>query len=221
MRARRPAGGRRYIGEYEEKRLGPIMEWKDWIFLALGVIQTIFVALTYYRDKGQFLGGPNRWLAIIASFTILTWAGIVFDLYDRHFAAPEVISTGPYGVDGPTQTFYMQVDTSPLAKYAHDNKLMLIARFVFANVDRMTDKNIAKSVFYTIDGTVITLSAPMPAIQGVRVPSGSTIEMEHNLIMVPSKVSAESINSLGDVTTVGGKILSSQRSGTQTSIAPR
>jgi hypothetical protein len=148
------------------------VELRDWILLAPVVAQAIYAALTYHRDRSAVMHAdsakqPKRPILIIGIFMLLTWAAVGYDFYDRRHFSDEMRPSAVlgYGYNNPSSNYYMDVDTKQLEQYGDSNKLVLIVRVVYANIDRMTDKVLCKSGVYSIDGQRIKLVAPGTALR--------------------------------------------------------
>jgi hypothetical protein len=194
--------------------LGRSVEQKDWFFLAVGVAQVLYAALTYHQDRRAVVENnpakqPRRPLFLIAGFTILTWAAVAFDYFTRPDFPPAQILT--YGIDGPQQ-FHIDVQFRRWEDLKNE-RAMLITRVAYADKDRMTDEWIAKSTPYTIEGPQLRLVAITHT--EMRFASGALNPVEYNLAVLPSSVRPEQIKSLGDVPQLGGKVLA-----TSTQIIP-
>jgi hypothetical protein len=145
----------------------------------------------------------------------LAWAAVGYDFYDRRFSGtgtPELPGL-TYGYDNPSSNYFMDVDTKELEQYGDNNRLLLVVRVVYADVDRMTDKVLSKSGLYSIDGQKIRLVAPdSPLRSRLRVGHNA---YEHSLVLLPPNILPENITDLADVKTVSGKILATKYSGSE------
>ena len=179
------------------------MDTKDWIFAGLALLQVIYAALAYHR---AVMGKARHPFLVMASFMLLTWAVAGIDIYDRHFHVPTFI---PGLVQGyghtPPKVFFMNVDGSKVYSFHSSHKLMMIVRAVFADVDRMTDRNIEKTGVYTITNSPLTLAVVTTGKMKLAALAPNTVE--YNLILLPSNVPPDRITDLEDVEQFGGKIL--------------
>lgn len=120
-----------------------------------------------------------------------------------------------YGLTGQPFTFYARINTEPLKRLKETYYLALIIRFQYANVDRMSDTAIDRSIQYTLDGshirmTVVGQTQPV----ALRVdPSVSAVTIEYDAVLIPRSFSTEQIKSLNDIERVGGRILSTVAQG--------
>jgi hypothetical protein len=182
------------------------VELRDWVILAPVIVQAVYAALTYHRDRAATLQNdpqkqPRRPIVIIGTFMILTWAAVGFDYFNRsEISEARIIN---YGVDGPTQ-FHAIVTLNKWQDYK-DYKGLLITRTSFADRDRMNDDWIAKSIPYTIDSQYLTMIAITH--DQMRFATGAVDFIEYNFIVIPKDKRAEQIITLGDVAHLGGKIL--------------
>ena len=112
-----------------------------------------------------------------------------------------------YGIAGPLG-FHVAIDGGAIEKYSNKNKLLLIVRFKYENIDRMSDAAIEKSVLYSIENKPIVM-----AVKGtidppkLRFSPNPQVAIEYNAAVIPETYSSENIKSLSDVSRIGGKIL--------------
>lgn len=177
------------------------------------VILVIYAALAYHRPKAPAVSaleqsvsrGPMRWAPLI--FVVIAWSAVAFDYYDRHYRSPvNVALIEEYGwiSQNNQSALHMAVDGRKLSDLADGYKLLFIARTVFANVDKMSDPFLAKSVLYTITPEPISLAIPSPKL---RINVGQINTVEFDLVALPTQFSADQITTLSDVQRLGGKVL--------------
>lgn len=165
------------------------MEAKDWVPIALGLVQTIYAGATYHRDRLQILSRP---MLLMATFTALTWGAVLFDFTHKPAQPPGTIAD--YGVTN--STFYAKAIVPSWSDFK-SYRAMLITRSNFANVDRPSDTYLGKSPLYTVEGPQITLavSAGDPAMRYIPGPN----DVEFNLVLLPAGVTREDIRTIGDI----------------------
>lgn len=174
-------------------------------------VQTVYAALTYHKVRATSAGRavrtqPIRSVLVIAICTTLTWLAVGFSYYDRHFAKHVEVPVLQWGVG--TNTFHLVVDTSPLRDEKDSAKLVLVVRTSFADIDPMTDTAIEKSSAYTITGGVLPLA--VVGTGKIRLAALQENLVEFDLILLPVRHSPEQIRSLGDVESLGGKLLATR-----------
>jgi hypothetical protein len=71
------------------------MDLGKWLAITMGIIQTAYTVLAYYKKDGDRKPAGHRMtpLFIMSLLSAATWALIGFDLYDRHHNAVINIST--------------------------------------------------------------------------------------------------------------------------------
>ncbi len=107
-------------------------------------------------------------------------------------------------------TFYMKIDASKFTKYSNKLKLMMIVRFAYSNVDRMSDTYIGKSQFYSVSNSLVTLTRQ--GFSGLQL-SGQDLTAEYDLIGFPDGfANTDKIASLSDAEKLGGVILAGRLS---------
>jgi hypothetical protein len=193
------------------------MTLTDWIMAAAVVVQAVYAAATFHRDRPKEMEPeqkqrPIRPILIVAALMLTTWAAVGFNYYDRHYrTAPVAVTMQGWGISPIPGSLYpsftAQVDTQPLVSNAKDYKLLLIARNNWANVDRLTDTAIEKSGLYSIDGSGLTMQFIGKGV--IRWGLNSVNYGQLYVAMIPSDVSADQITRLADVEKVGGKIIAS------------
>ncbi len=114
-----------------------------------------------------------------------------------------------YGIDGQQQ-FHAIVSMTKWQDYK-EYKGVLITRVVYADRDRMNDDWIAKSIAYTIDEPNLAMVAITN--NQMHFAAGATNLVEYDFVVIPADKVPEQIRMLGDVTKLGGKILTSAAQG--------
>jgi hypothetical protein len=140
--------------------------------------------------------------AVLAAFVACGAVG--WDYYDRTYNAPipgEVIAD--WAVIAP-HTFTLTADTKFLSRYKDTYRLALINRIAFIDRDQMTDKVIDKSGEYTITGGPVKMA---DTSGNLRFAAMQLNTVEFYLVMLPAKISMDSITDLADVETLGGRII--------------
>ncbi len=178
-----------------------------WIGVIATIVCAVYAVLGYYRSPGAATDSradpsapPRRpWVPIIC--VALVWAAVGIDYFTRPEIAAAVLID--YGIDNQAQ-FHGVAQFRNWKDY-QKFKGMLITRTVFADRDRMTDDWIAKSIAYTIDKPLIVMVAITKGEMRFAVNLPNLIE--YNFVVIPAEISPAQIRTLGDVLTLGGKIL--------------
>ena len=65
------------------------MDWGKWLTITMGMVQTVFTVLAYYKKDGYWKTSGYRMTPLfkMALLSAATWALIGYDLYDRRYAA--------------------------------------------------------------------------------------------------------------------------------------
>jgi hypothetical protein len=182
-----------------------------WIGTGATLVCAFYAVLGYYRPVGAAtadVAGPRAgdlpaakrhpWVPIICAG--LVWVAVGLDYFTRpNLPAVEIPI---YGAQG--DQFYAGVQF----KNWHDHeqqKVILIARTVFSDIDRMTDTWIAKSSSYTLTGPVLS----MVAINKMQMHFGVGVAnlVELNVAVIPPDISPDQIRNLSDIVHLGGQIL--------------
>jgi hypothetical protein len=193
------------------------------IALVTGIIQTIYTVMAYNSSRrrpmpskknGVPVAQNRRTVMIVAALSLLSWAGIGYDFYDRR--THQSVDRNPilgYGVHGPL-TFYANVATADLVKYKDDAKLVLAVRINYADVDEMSDTCIERSAEYTITGNVLMLSTKYaPERTALKVVPATKYGLSYYVILLPKQYKANAISTLSDVEKFGGKIIATRGQG--------
>ncbi len=188
---------------------GMIQDFGFWLGLACTIICAGYAAAAYHFPKGNAasVGSSGPKLTVVILLTIICMGGVSFDYYDRHQLAPAKELILDYGMSEDRHGFEASVDSSLLAEYEQSDKLLIILRVAWGNIDEMTDRAISKSAPFTITGGIITIV--VPAVPG-QLDMSSTVgnSLFFYAVLLPDQVSPEQIFSLSDVLNLGGKILS-------------
>jgi hypothetical protein len=153
---------------------------------------------------------PRRpsWLNV-GTLTLLVLVVLAWGPWILQHNAPEPqISIEDFGLHG-SFTFTARLNTASLKDYKDKNYLMLIVRFAYTNIDRMSDTSIEKSTPYTIDGADVRM-----AIVGkinppnLRIEPNAPVTIEYDTVLMPRSFSPDQIHFLNDVEHLGGRILS-------------
>ncbi len=122
------------------------------------------------------------------------------------------VAISAYGITPPL-TFHSELDTKPVVSRKITDRLLYIVRLGYDNIDRMSDTAIEKSILYTIDGSSFRMSIVVQ-LNPMRLrvnPAHPAVNVEHNVVIIPSTFSTGQINSLSDVEQLGGRILATRR----------
>jgi len=179
------------------------------VLIILAVGQLIYAALTFHKDRAAAEAEnriQKRPIFIIASMMLLTWAAVAFDIYSRP-SLPAAFFIN-YGVTGPKE-FMGIVLLNNWQDYS-SKKAVLITRTIYANRDRLEDDWIAKSIPYTIEGPVVSMSITEGQM---RFSPGLVNYVEYNFALLPPNISVNQIRTLGDVARLGGKVLATNAQG--------
>ena len=153
-----------------------------------------------------------KWLLIVSFMSILSWAGIAYDLYDRaHDRSPETpVNMYNYGVGGHL-SFHAGITSERIVKFADKYRAMLVVRIAYADRDRMTDEKIEKSTEYTISGPTMWFATAdvVDRKTNLLITDVEALPIEYNVVILPGKYAAKHIVRLGDVEALGGAIISS------------
>ena len=82
---------------------------------------------------------------------------------------------------------------------------MLIVRAAFIDIDRISDLKIEKSGAYSIPSE--RLSMALVSTGKMKLAANLPNIVEWDVVLLPSQIPPDKITSLGDVTSLGGKIL--------------
>jgi hypothetical protein len=148
----------------------------------------------------------RRYFATMGLLTLLSWTAFGLDYYLKRSEPIFVDSVlGSWRFDG--SAFTIDVNGHSLLQFKASDRLLLVIRIAFSDLDRMTDTNLEKSRLYTIQDGMTSLSIPITEKFLNRFnPYGSNM-IQFNLLLLPAKYSADHITSLADVETLGGKII--------------
>lgn len=179
---------------------------------AATVIAAFYAALSYHRPKKLDAdpipkSNPRRAVWLMAFLVILAWGAAGFNFFDRHYwaASPQELISN-YGWSSQNAAF-VATDGRFFSDLSGKFKLALILRASFANIDRMTDPFIAKSIEYTIIPEAMTLAIVAPKL---RINPGQMNMIEFNLVAIPANLSLDEVTNLDDVEKIGGRILESR-----------
>lgn len=186
----------------------------NWIIAAAIVIQTICAVIALFRrGESRSMVSTRRWPIIgVALMTVIAWAAVGFDFYDRHFGSSlkreAIMSWGAVGQQlhpgdpfGPP-VYTLLIDGSALQEYKDKFNAMLIVRVPYSNVDRLSDPAIEKSVLYSIENGPMPLAHPSDG--RLKFPGGQLTYVEFNLALLPKTITADQIMRLQDVSSLGG-----------------
>ena len=120
----------------------------------------------------------------MASFVVLAWGAVIFNYYQK--PAPPIGQLAQYGTGNHN---FFAVANFPNWTSLKDRRAMLITRTMFADVDRPTDKFIAKSVLYSIEGPALNL-ATLANEKTMRFAVGVANMIEFNLVVFPPPLRA-------------------------------
>jgi hypothetical protein len=149
---------------------------------------------------------PRQWPFILAVLVsgVIAWSPLLF-IEKRTNSANLIMD---YGIRGP-YTFGAIIDGRFLTKYRQDNNLILIVRFDYSSVDRMSDLFIEKTTTYTIEDNPIATSV-MGRLDPIRLrisPGMESVSVEYNAAIIPKSKAIEDVKSLSDVSRIGGVIV--------------
>jgi hypothetical protein len=195
------------------KRIAPIPTILD----NLGAIASIASLPAAVITVAAWMRSSGTLRRVILSIAFpIAIAAYAFDIADRLGWITLKEASDPilgWGVNNDTGTFWISVNSRPLLTYRNDYKIMEVIQIPFANVDKMTDMHIEKSVLYTITGgpMVVALTLSSPSHLGATwqniIPDKAQLLTNFTLVLVPSDLSPDQIRSLSDVLRLGGKII--------------
>jgi hypothetical protein len=181
------------------------------------IVAAGFTVASYFKKpppmqpmrKGTAVQPPannKQFVLIVGALALFSWCAVAFDYYERHqdrnFAYTAVVNQ--WGISNPL-SYYLEANTAPLVELKHTQKLMLILRVPYGDVDRATDKRIEKSGTYTITGNAVMLVHGSSG--SLRFAALQATPVEFNLVLLPSAISPDQIFSIDDVEHIGGKVL--------------
>jgi hypothetical protein len=183
------------------------------------VIAAIYAIVTYHRPKsGTTLasnvslpaasGRTSRIIIFILSAIILLQGFFNYYLKDDKPLPDPILSYGIQAVSPKSFAYTMIVNGHGYLEYKDKYNLMLIVRVPYSNIDKMGDTAIEKSALYKILDEQITL-AHVAENKLIITPAPGTMSanLEYTLVGIPIAIGIGAIISLGDVQSVGGKIL--------------
>ena len=167
---------------------------------AAPLIGVALSALTFHRlrkssgdsRRASSSGLRSAWapVAAIAALVGIGWGAVALDYYDRHFGEWDLGQdfVQEMGLQ-PPRTYFVTINTAKLRPYSSDYKLMLIVRAAFIDVDKMSDPRLEKSSAFTITGASVAMA--VVAAGNMRLAASQPNTVEWNIVLIPSKVSAE------------------------------
>lgn len=190
----------------------------DIVSTVAAVIAAIYAIVAYHRpatgtapskERLSSVGGSiSRGIIFILSVIVL---GQVFSNYyfkDTKSQADPVLSYGIQPISPKSFAYNMIVNGRDYLEYKDKYNLMLIVRIPYANVDKMGDTRIEKSTLYKILDEQITLALiAQNKLVISPAPGTNSIFIEYTLVAIPTAIGLGAVTSLGDVQSVGGKIL--------------
>jgi hypothetical protein len=160
------------------------------------------------RDVASVSARYDRRLLISACLVIAAWGAAGFDWYSRHFATTAYNDAILDWGNEPPDVFYMTANTARLADFSATDRMMLLVRIGYTNIDKMTDTKIEKSIPFTINGEVIRMS--LAGTNNLRLMPKVDLWVEYDLILLPNQFEADKVSSLSDVQKLGGVIIGSR-----------
>jgi hypothetical protein len=190
------------------------VDWCVFVGTACTLLMLLYAILERHFPKDRTMAEKSR-SRLPFALAFLAVGAFAADAIDRHFFnTPPVPIIQEYGMlPGGAGGFFANINTGPLLSYKDTDKLLLIMRVAYADVDRMTDNRIDKSTEYTITGLVTQLALVLPLNYKMNISSTKTNMIDYSVVLVPTKVSPDLIKSLSDVERLGGRIVDSRGQG--------
>jgi hypothetical protein len=191
------------------------MDIQPWVMVAVNAFNA-FVGWKTYRLKEKEAGATDNhkrdwwfllWLACLA----VIWVPYLYlsrpTIINISVARPPIQQ---YGILGTRKQLYAVIDTSSFLPLKENDEIMMIARPGDHFIDAFKDAGIARSAKFAITGETVSIQFPISSefIDRAEKFGGA---VEFYLIVIPKKVTPESISNLSDVTLSGGTIAGSNQ----------
>jgi|SRR5271167_3406587 len=182
------------------------------------VVAALYAVVTYHRPKGDASimskeGSPARG-AIISRLVIFVLSGIIiaqvfFNYYEKNSATVEpILSWGTHKISSESFAYTMIVNGHSYLEYKDQYHLTLILRVPFADINEMSDTAIEKSALYDItDEPIAPAHISENKLHLTPMPGTNTALIKYILIALPDKIGVDAVTSLGNLQSLGGKIL--------------